>query len=207
MKVVINESQKRLIIESLSDSIEGIKDECVSIFKKVLEDTKQQVNVNLMMLSTWGFSVGGFLGPISLWLSNKNPQLSDMDISLILSGVICTLLYDNKDYLSKIVSKIKEKNLFVDFKDTVKKSLELKNVLFSFLKTLKISGVNVLNILSYAFLVPMIPVLFTIASTQELSPENIERLTKSISGFGLVTISSNFLRIILIRILKRFSNN
>ena len=134
MKVVINESQKRLIIESLSDSIEGIKDECVSIFKKVLEDTKQQVNINLMMLSTWGFSVGGFLGPISLWLSNKNPQLSDMDISLILSGVICTLLYDNKDYLSKIVSKIKEKNLFVDFKDTVKKSLELKNVLFSFLK-------------------------------------------------------------------------
>ena len=105
-----------------------------SIFKKVLEDTKQQVNVNLMMLSTWGFSVGGFLGPISLWLSNKNPQLSDMDISLILSGVICTLLYDNKDYLSKIVSKIKEKNLFVDFKDTVKKSLELKNVLFSLLR-------------------------------------------------------------------------
>lgn len=207
MKVLIRENQTHLIVESLSDSIEGIKDECVNIFKKVLENTKEQVNINLMMLSTWGFSVGGFIGPISLWLSNKNPQLSEMDISLILSGIICTILYDNKDYLSKIISKIKEKNLFVDFKSTIKKSLELKNVLLSFLKTLKISGVNVMNILSYAFLVPMIPVLFTIASTQELSSENIERLVKSISGFGLVTLSSNFLRIILVRIIGRFSSN
>jgi hypothetical protein len=121
LKVVISESQKKLLIESISDNIKNIQEESLELTKKVLSDTKKQTGINLEMLLTWGASIGGFMSPVTQWLQGKNPELSDMDISLIMTAVICVIFYQNKEVLSKLLELIKSKGLMNTFKLSVKK--------------------------------------------------------------------------------------
>ena len=46
LKVVISESQKKLLIESISDNIKNIQEESLELTKKVLSDTKKQTGIN-----------------------------------------------------------------------------------------------------------------------------------------------------------------
>ena len=96
LKVIISESQKKLIVESLSDKIKSIQDESLELTKKVISDTYEQTGINLSMLLTWGASIGGLISPVTQWLQGKNPELSQSDISLIMTAIICTIFYENK---------------------------------------------------------------------------------------------------------------
>lgn len=202
---MINETQKRLITESINDRIKNIQEESVNITKQVIESTATQTGINLSMLLTWGASIGGFISPVIQWLQGKNPQLSDMDISLIMTAVIAVIFYDNKKVITDLVNEIKKRGLEDYFKNSLKKSIDLKKTLVNFLRSLNISSFNLLSMLSYAFLVPLLQIFYNMAHEGHFNSQDAEMIAKSVASFGLITVGSNYLKVLIEKILNRFS--
>lgn len=205
LKVVISESQKRLIVESISDNIKSVQEQSVEFTKKIISQTKEQTGVNLSMLLTWGASIGGFISPVSQWLQGKNPELSDLDISLIMTSVVCVIFYDNKKAITELSKHIKSKGLTKYFKLALKKSVDLEKTLVSFMRSLNISSFNVLSMLSYAFLVPLLPLIYDMVSQKHFNSSDVEFIARAIAGYGLITFSGNFLKNLIEKVMDRFS--
>lgn len=206
LKVVISESQKRLIVESVSENMKSIQDESVELTKKIVSDTYKQTGINLSMLLTWGASIGGFISPVSQWLQGKNPELSDGDISLILVSVVSVIFYENKEVIKNLVKHLKDRNLLNYFKLTLKKAKDLESTFLSFIKSLNIVSFNMLSMLSYAFLVPLLPLIYDMTSQKHFTMSDVEMIARSIAGYGLVTTGGNFLKHVIEKLLKRFSS-
>lgn len=206
LKVVISESQKRLIVESVSENMKSIQDESVELTKKIVSDTYKQTGINLSMLLTWGASIGGFISPVSQWLQGKNPELSDGDISLILVSVVSVIFYENKEVIKNLVSHLKDRNLLNYFKLTLKKAKDLESTFLSFIKSLNIVSFNMLSMLSYAFLVPLLPLIYDMVSQKHFTMSDVEMIARSIAGYGLITTGGNFLKHVIEKLVKRFSS-
>jgi predicted PurR-regulated permease PerM len=206
LKVVISESQKRLIVESVSENMKSIQDESVELTKKIVSDTYKQTGINLSMLLTWGASIGGFISPVSQWLQGKNPELSDGDISLILVSVVSVIFYENKEVIKNLVKHLKDRNLLNYFKLTLKKAKDLESTFLAFIKSLNIVSFNMLSMLSYAFLVPLLPLIYDMVSQKHFTMSDVEMIARSIAGYGLITTGGNFLKHVIEKLLKRFSS-
>ena len=206
LKVVISESQKRLIVESVSENMKSIQDESVELTKKIVSDTYKQTGINLSMLLTWGASIGGFISPVSQWLRGKSPELSDADLSLILVSVVSVIFYENKEVIKNLVSHLKDRNLLNYFKLTLKKAKDLESTFLSFIKSLNIVSFNMLSMLSYAFLVPLLPLIYDMVSQKHFNHSDIEMIARSIAGYGLITTGGNFLKHVIEKLVKRFSS-
>jgi riboflavin transporter FmnP len=206
LKIIINESQKKLIVESLSENMKSVQDEALELTKKVVSDTYEQTGVNLSMLLTWGASIGGLISPVTQWLQGQNPELSESDISLIMTSIICVIFYENKETLGTLLKHLKERKLIKYFKMSLEKTKELQKTFISFLKSLNIVSFNVLNMLSYSFLVPLLPLIYDMASQRHFDMSDVEMITKSIVSYGLITMGRNLLKQVIEKIINRFSS-
>ena len=132
---------------------------------------------------------------------------SDLDISLILTGVIASYYVDNKEMVKKVFFTLKEKGLFNAFKTVLKKSQELKTVFFDFIESLGITLHKVTNILSYTFVIPLIPMLYNLTKQGIGSSNDIQEIIKRLTGFGLLTVSGILVKELITKIIRRFKQN
>ena len=66
MKIIISESQyKKILLEERQNSLLGKLKDLKSFFKKVSEETKNQVGLDLNFLTTWGVTIAGLVKPVS----------------------------------------------------------------------------------------------------------------------------------------------
>ena len=100
MQILVNPRQTNKIIleSSFKDMSNGIK-KSYELVKDVLTKTGEQINMNLSFLFTWGASIGGMVGPLNDFIQNKNPELSDVEVSLLLTGVISSYYVDNTELI------------------------------------------------------------------------------------------------------------
>jgi len=205
MKYIIKESQKQIILEAINDRIKEVQENGVELTKKIVEDTKTHVSINLKMMLTWGASIGGFMSPIMQWLNGQVPELTEKDSSLIAAGIASVIFFQERSFTKSIIKKIKEDGLEESFKLGAIKANQLKTVLAGFLKSLNLSAFSVTNMLSYAFLVPIIPMIYDAVSEGIWDMKDTEMLVKSLSAFGLITISGNFLKRLMDLIVDRIT--
>ena len=205
MKYIIKESQKRIILEAINDRIKEVQEDGIELTKKIVEDTKTHVSINLKMMFTWGAAIGGFMGPIMQWLNGQVPELTEKDSSLIAAGIASVIFFQERSFTKSIIKKIKEDGLEEPFKLGAIKANQLKTVLAGFLKSLNLSAFSVTNMLSYAFLVPIIPMIYDAVSEGIWDMKDTEMLVKSLSAFGLITISGNFLKRLMDLIVDRIT--
>jgi hypothetical protein len=206
MKYIIKESQKQIILEAINDRIKEVQEDGVELTKKIIEDTKSHASINLKMMLTWGASIGGFMGPVMQWLNGQVPELTEKDSSLIAAGIASVIFFQERSFINKsIIKKIKEDGLEEPFKLGAIKANQLKTVLAGFLKSLNLSAFTVTNMLSYAFLVPVIPMIYDAVSEGVWDMRDTEMLVKSLSAFGLITISGNFLKRLMDLIVDRIT--
>ena len=202
--ILITEEQKRrLLSEESGNSFGDVIKQNYEFVKKIVEDSSKQIGLNLEFLITWGASIGGFVGPLEEYLSGRHPELSDLEISLILMGVISSYYIDNKTFVNKIYNKIKEEGLTKPFKTVLKKSEELKEVFLDFIGSLGITLHKVTNIMSYTFIIPLIPMLYNLAKGDPNSVEPLH-IAQRLTGFGLLTISGIILKELINKMIKRF---
>jgi hypothetical protein len=205
--VLITESQKNLLlIESFGDDFLDIIKKNYEFTKKVLDESSSQIGMNLQFMSTWGASIGGFMSPINDYISTGNINLSSLDLSLILTGIIATHYWDNTEKINKITEIIKERGLMDTFIMGLKKSDDLKKVFFDFISSLNITFHKVTNMLSYTFIIPLLPSFYQMASNLSINSSDIKQISLRLSSFGLLTISGIILKELIQKIINRFNS-
>jgi hypothetical protein len=202
--ILITEEQKRrLLSEESGNKLGDVIKQNYEFVKKIVSDSSKQIGINLEFLITWGATIGGFVGPLEDFLAGQYPELSDLEISLILMGVISSYYIDNKTFVTKIHDKIKEEGLIQPFKTVLNKSKELKEVFLDFIASLGITLHKVTNVMSYTFIIPLIPMIYNLATGDPNSVEPLH-IAQRLSGFGLLTISGIVLKELINKLIKRF---
>lgn len=204
-KIVLNEQQRRLlIIESVSNDLESTKNESENLVEKIYSDVKGSLSLDFRLLLTWSTAIGGFLTPLSKLIDGEMPEVSSADKSLILIGVVFSVIFQNSENFKKIKNLLVEKNLYENFLIVKEKAINLKNVFLNFLSGLNITVNTMSGIIAYSFLIPIVPILLQLASSQTITDEDVMELSKRIVAWGMTIVGSKTLKNILDKILKKF---
>lgn len=204
MKIVLNESQYlRILSESKKVEVESALSDSKSFTRKLMSDVKEQFGIDFTFAATWGAVIGGFAKPISDYLHGLHPELTDSQLSLIIFGVVLTFFSSNTEKLKTVLEIIKDKKLVTFFNQALMKSYDLRDSLFSFLESLNLTFSKVSSMIAYAFLIPITPLLYNVA-TMDLTSDQIELLAKGVGHWGGVIIPSKVLYAIVKRMIERF---
>jgi hypothetical protein len=120
--------------------------------------------------------------------------------------VISILYYDNKSTIKEILESIKEKGLSKEFMSAVAKGRELKQVFLDFVSSLNLTTHKISNIMSYTFIVPLLPMIYDMVQSGTVSPEDAGKIAQRLAGFGFLTVGGNALKEFIEKIIKKFSN-
>lgn len=204
MNILITESQERMILnESIGREFADILKKNSDISKLISVQIKEITGGDKAALLTFGASIGGLMGPVGDFLEGKYPKMNDLEISLLLTGVIATFFYNSPKLIGKIKSKISEKNLDSEFDVALSKAQELKDTFFDFMESLNITLFKVSNILGFAFLIPLLPYIHQL-SEGKLSMADINKIVTILLSYGIITITSSTLKEIMVKLIKRF---
>lgn len=207
MEILINTRQAiKILTESKTKNINNKLEEVYNKVKDILETSGEQIGENLKFLITWGASIGGMIGPLNDYIQGKHPEINNIELSLLLTGIIANYYFDNKKLMSKIVEKIKQHGLIDVFRQLINKAEELKKVFFNFIESLSITTHKMSNIMSYAFIIPLIPMIYESVSEGSLGLDQVDEIVERIVGFGLLTLSGVALKKLISKIIKRFSS-
>lgn len=206
MKIIISESQnKTLITESL---IRKMSDNITLMFqftKKVLKEASEQTGLDFGFLLSWGSTLGGLMMPVSKFIEGKYPEMTSIDISLLLTGSIVTYYTSNKKILGEILNQIKEKGLIKIFDEVLNTTNKLRVVFLGFVDSLNVTIGKLANMLAYTFIIPILPQLYQMAQ-EGFSQSETTLMVKRLLSYGIVTISGIILKSLINKILKRFKN-
>ena len=206
--ILINESQKqRLLLESTGGEIENTVKKNYQLVKKILSTSSKQLKMDLKFLITWGASIGGMVGPINDFIQGKYPELNDVQLSLLLTGVIATYYFDNKSLMDKLYIKLNEEGIFKQFLTTIKKCDELRDSFLNFIDSLGITLHKVTNMMSYTFIIPLLPLIYNMAMSGSTSEKEISEIVLRITSFGLVAVSGVIMKELVSKIVRRFRSN
>ena len=178
ISVLINEHQKKqLLVESSLNQFTNVVKNNYEFVKSIIQDSSKQMGMNLEFLITWGASIGGFVGPLNDFIKGEFPDISSTDLSLILTGIISIYYLDNKKFIKNILSLIEEKGLKSIFSVVLNKSKEFKSVFVEFISSLNLTLHKVTNIMSYTFILPLIPMLFQMAQSGQFNQQDIKEIS------------------------------
>jgi hypothetical protein len=206
MKIIITESQKSIILaENIGSEINNKLKNMKTFTKTIITSTKKQTGLDLSFLLTWGATLGGFMGPVAKYMEDKNPTLTDSDIALISVGIILTYYNNNKEDLKKVLDLIKERKLIGEFDDALTVADEVKIKFLNFIESLGVTVSSIGNMMAYTFLIPLLPEIYNLVqgTGNEVDPDMI---VKRILNYGLVTVSSLFVKEIITKIVERFKS-
>lgn len=205
MEIIINSSQaKKILQESKGVKLNLDVEKLYNFTKNVLKVAGKQINENLTFLVTWGASIGGMIGPLNDFIEKKYTGLNEMEVSLLLTGIIANYYLDNKKLIHKLVKKIHEGGLSPVFSEIFNKAEELKRTFFKFIESLNITFHKMTNIMSYAFIIPLIPLIYNSVKSGNITDDQILEISERLIAFGLISLSGNAIKQLISKLIKRF---
>jgi hypothetical protein len=205
MEIILTEAQlNRILTEEKSNIISSILDKSDSAVKRIVKNVKNQYKLDFKFLSTYGAIIGGFAGPVEEYLRGLYPNLDEKDISLICFGIIMTFFSSNTEKLGKVLDLIKENGLRTYFDRALRKSYDLKDAFTEFLESLNVTFSSVGNAMAFAFIIPMVSVIYDITTQEGNVGLDVEMLIKSILSYKVLSASSETLSELFSKMIKRF---
>jgi hypothetical protein len=206
MEFLINESQLRVILQEQDQSkMTDYMKELYSFTSNIINKVRKTYGLNLKLLLTWGASVGGLVMPLDNFIRSGRFDITDEQVALLLVGVACTYFYDNENALKKILSKIKEEGLEDIFKEVLLKGKNLKDSFTKFIKSSKVTINSTLDIITYAFLIPIITdIQSSITSGEDIQTVSM-KVAKRLVASGVVLVGQVVLTEIIKKIIKKLS--
>jgi len=203
--IIITEQQRRFILmEMANEEMDRTIGENDKLMKRIAKEASEQINFDLTILGTFSLSIGGLMGPVEQFLSGEYPSFSTMERSLILAGVAIQYIIDNKKPLKLLINKIKENGLYDAYKQSLDKTELLKDSFLSFVESLGVSIKKTSNIIGYTFLIPLVPLIYQIATSGDFNENQIYEVVKRLSGFVALNVGGISLKQLLHLIVQRF---
>jgi len=204
MDFLINESQLRTILQEQDESrMNGYMKTMYSFTKNLVNRAGKVYNLNLKMLLTWGTAVGGLVMPLDQFIKSGEFNLSDDQRYLVLAGIAFILFFDNKKGIVDVLKKIKEEGLEEVFKKTLDKGKELKSSFKGFLFSLNVSVGSFMDIVAYAFLIPIILDIQNIAESSVDPKEAGLLIAERLVSSGIVVIGAQALSQVIRKIIQK----
>jgi hypothetical protein len=205
MEFLITESQLQLILseqkndDNLSGSLKRMKSFTNNMVSKILKT----YDINLKMFLTWGTSIAGLVMPLNEFLRTGNFNLTESERYLVLSGIAFLIFFEGKRGLNKVLSKIKEEGLEEVFDATLLKAYQLKDAFTTFLRSTRVITSQVLEIVSYAFLIPIIGDIQELASSSSDVRQTALIIAERLAASGVVLLSKEILFLMFKKLIKR----
>jgi len=204
MDFLINESQLRTILQEQDESrMNGYMKTMYSFTKNLVNRAGKVYNLNLKMLLTWGTAVGGLVMPLDQFIKSGEFNLSDNQRYLVLAGIAFILFFDNKKGIVDVLKKNKEEGLEEVFKKTLDKGKELKSSFKGFLFSLNVSVCSFMDIVAYAFLIPIILDIQNIAESSVDPKEAGLLIAERLVSSGIVVIGAQALSQVIRKIIQK----
>lgn len=206
MNFLITESQLKFLVEGIGNPrvVESLR-KMNSFTNRMVNKVGKKYGLNLRLLSTWGPAVGGLVMPLDNFIKTGDFTLDENQTALILCGVAATLFFDNKPLIKELILKIKEEGIEDAFKKVLRKGKDLKYAFTTFIESLNVTINSASEILSYAFLLPIIPDIQGVISRSADIGKTAILIGERMGASGLILISSAALISLLNKILKRLS--
>jgi len=205
MEFFISEQQLKVIL------MEQDRSRMSDYMKKLYNFTNTLVNkaskiygLNVKMLLTWGASVAGLVMPLDNYIRTGRFNLNEEQTILVLVGVAMMLFYNTRKTTSKVIEKIREENLEDVFQVLLRKATELKVSFVDFLKAINVTVGNLLEIVSYSFLIPIITDIQKVAQKTSSISETAAMIAQRLIASGVIVISAQVLTSLIKKLLKRF---
>lgn len=204
MEFLITESQLKTLLSEEEKSRLGSSMKYLNqMVKQIVNRSLKAYGINLRILLTFGASVGGFVLPLDEFIRTQNFNMTEDQIMLVLASIAFTLFFETKTATKKLISLIKEEGLEEIFKSGLRKGKELKSAFANFISSVNQGAVNVLDSISYSFLIPIITDLMSVAhETQDVESAAV-LITQRLIASGVVLVSSQALTELVKNILKR----
>lgn len=205
MEFILTESQLLRILKEnknqpdISDSLKRMSSFMNNFVNRILKS----YGLNLRMFLTWGTSIAGLVMPLDEFLKTGNFELSESQRYLVLAGVAFLIFFEGKRGMVKVLNKIKEEGLSEVFDVTLMKGYELKDAFVGFLRSTRVISSQVLEIVSYAFLIPIIVDIQNYTNDSVNLTETSILIAERILASGVVLFSKEFLFETIRKLLKR----
>lgn len=205
MEFIISQSQFQLILneqrndDNLSSSLKKMKSFTNNMVGRVLKT----YDINLKMFLTWGTSIAGLVMPLNEFLKSGDFQLNESERYLVLSGIAFLIFFEGKRGFIKVMNTIKEHGLEEAFDAASFKAYQLKDAFTKFLSSTRVITSQVLEIVSYAFLIPIIGDVQDIAYGSTNITESAVLIAERLTASGAVLLSKEILISLFKKLIKR----
>lgn len=205
MNFLISENQFKIIVnEGFKPTFENNMQILSAFFLQLLNKVRKKYGINLKLLSTWGTSVAGLVMPLNDFIEKGNFQLDDSQKALILVGVAAVIFFDNKSAIQKVLSKVKEEGLESQFQEVLKKGFRLRKAFFGFMNSLQVSITSFSELISYAFLIPIVTDIYDVITHTDSIEEAVTNISSRLLASGLILVGSEVLHEVIKSMSKRF---
>ena len=204
MEFLITEKQlAKILLEERDNSLQNSMKTLYNFTKEMVSKVTRIYGVNLRMFLTWGTSVGGLMLPLDAFLKTGEFNLDENQKMLILAGVTFALFFEGKRGLTKILTTIKENGLEEAFDAGLLKAYQLKDSFTNFLRSTKVITSQVLEIISYAFLIPIIGDVQNMAGDVTNITESSIMIAERLAASGAVLLSREVLVSLFKKLFKK----
>lgn len=206
MNYLLTENQLRSIIleekgSKITKEIESLND----FTKNILDKVGNMEKLNTKFLLTWGTAIGGLIRPLNEFIQSGNFELTPIETATILFGIAVVYFSQNEQSTKTIINKIKEDGLFDTFKIVLGKAEELRKSFFKFLESLNMTLGTTVEMIHYAFLIPIIGDIQAIASESTDVWSAAVAISKRIVAAKSIAISGTVLIEVIKKIISKFS--
>jgi hypothetical protein len=204
MEFLITESQLKTLLSEEEKSRLGSSMKYLNeMVKQIVSRSRKAYGINLRILLTFGASVGGFVLPLDEFIRTQNFNITEDQRMLVLASIAFTLFFETRSASKKIISLIKEEGLEEIYRNGLRKGKELRSAFVNFVSSVNQSAANVLDSISYSFLIPIITDMISVGhETQDVESAAI-LITQRLIASGVVLVSSQALTELVKNILKR----
>ena len=197
MQYILTEEQHQLILtEGFKDAVEGRLKKAYDFTKDVIDRAGQQYGLSFRFLLTYGAGIGSIMPAITEYLNGQYPNLDESQIAGLAIAAISLVFFNAKDYL-KIYKSMKDDGLVEELGNAVSFTEKLKDRVSRILDVLGMSIYQGLDIISYSFLLPILPALIDMLQNPDMSVTALKGLMNS----SYVTASA----VVLQKIIEKLS--
>ena len=206
MKVILTESQyKKILLENYKTKVGGTLTKLHNFSTKVVGDASRQLGFDFRFLLSYGAGIGAILDSVYEFLEGNFDGLSPTEIAGLTVMAVGVVFFEGKDYRRQL-NKVDELDLTNELSVAVNYTEKLKGKFSHLLKVLGMSIHRTSNIISYAFLIPLLSILIQVVTEYGVNSEQFEMFVESFLISGVIAVEGVTIRDILFKAAEIIDN-